>query len=161
VAVRVVFDCMIFVQGAMKSTGPAAACLHLAEAGRAILLISPSILEELRDVLSREELRRKSPNLTNENVERFLARVRSFSELQPEPPASFKLPRDPKDEPYLNLAIAGGARCLASWNDRHLNYLMRGDTPEGIDFCARYPSLRIMTPVELLELLRAATGHKE
>ena len=35
-----------------------------------------------------------------------------------------------------------------------MNYLMRGDTPEGAVFCARYQGLRILTPVEFLEELR-------
>ena len=153
-AVRVVYDSMVIVQGALKETGPPSACLHLAESGRAVLLLSPSIVDKLGDVLLRDELRRKSPNLTDESDARFLERIKSFAELKPEPPSSFSLPRDPKDEPYLNLAIAAGAYYLISWNERHLNYLMRADTPEGKDFCARYPRLKIVTPVEFLETLR-------
>ncbi len=159
-AIRVVYDCMVFVQGALKDTGPSSVCLHLAESGRVELLLSPSIVEELSEVLSRDELRRKSPNLTDESAARFLARIKSFAESKPEPPASFSLPRDPKDEHCINLAIAAAANYLVSWNERHLNYLMRNDTPEGKDFCARYPSLKIVTPVKFLEALRASANKE-
>ena len=74
--------------------------------------------------------------------------------MLPEPQRAFPLPRDPKDEIYTDLAIEGRARYLVSWNERHLNYLMRQDTTEGKDFCARYPSLGIVTPAEFLALLR-------
>jgi predicted nucleic acid-binding protein len=55
--------------------------------------------------------------------------------------------RDPvKDEPYINLAIEAKVRYLVTWNDRHLTYLMRKDTPEGRDFCLRFPGVKIVDP---------------
>jgi len=33
---------------------------------------------------------------------------------------------------------------------------MKRDTPEGKEFCARYPDIKIVTPVEFLKALRAA-----
>ena len=122
-----------------------------------MVLLSPKTLAEGSDILLRPVVRRKFKSLTNEQVRRFFSKVESFSETLPEPPQAFTLPRDPKDEIYTNLAIAGGAEYLVSWNERHLNYLMKRDTPEGKDFCARYPSLKIVTPVEFLEALRASS----
>lgn len=66
------------------------------------------------------------------------------------PACGFALPRDPDDEPLVDLAIAGGAQFLVTWNERHLNYLMQKDTPEGEEFCSRFPHLRIITPTEFL-----------
>ena len=148
---------MVFLQAVARETGPAFACLQLAEGKVVELLVCPSIIAEVRNVLSRTEIRSKF-ELTAERVSRFLAKVDSCAVSAPAPPGSFSLPRDPKDEPYLNLAIAGGARYLVSWNERHLNYLMKGDTPEGRDFCARYPGIAIVTPVEFLEALRASSS---
>ena len=61
-------------------------------------------------------------------------------------PDVFALPRDPKDEPYVNLAISAAASYLVTWNERHLGYLMRQDTPEGREFCRRFPNLKIVDP---------------
>jgi uncharacterized protein len=145
---------MVFLQAAVSESGPSYACLRLAETGAVRLLLSPRILAEAADVLSRPMVRRKFKTLTEERVQRYLSKVESFSEILPDPPQAFALPRDPKDEIYTNLAIAGGAEYLISWNERHLNYLMEGDTPEGKDFRTRNPDLKILTPQGFLEEIR-------
>jgi predicted nucleic acid-binding protein len=61
------------------------------------------------------------------------------------------LPRDPKDESYLNLAVAVGARYLVTWDNDLLD--LRKDTAEGEDFRTRFPTLTVLTPVELLREL--------
>jgi len=38
-----------------------------------------------------------------------------------------------------------------TWNNMHLTYLMRRDTPEGVEFCGRFPSLRIVDPPTFLD----------
>ncbi|MBV8610380.1 MAG: PIN domain-containing protein, partial [Singulisphaera sp.] len=50
---RVVFDCMVLLQAAARVTGPAAACLRAVREGRLELFLSPEILSEVRDVLTR------------------------------------------------------------------------------------------------------------
>jgi len=130
VPIRVVYDCMVLVQAVGKRRGPAFRCLELAETPEVKLLLSPSVLAEIEDVLSRPLLRRKLQTLTDQSVAEFVARLGACAQMLPEPRKMFSLPRDPKDEIYTNLAIAGGAEYLVSWNDRHLNYLRKGDTPE-------------------------------
>ena len=68
-----VFDCMVFLQGAARRGGPAGLCLSLAEAGAIRLFLSDEILAEVLDVLTRPELRRKFPILTEKYVDEFLA----------------------------------------------------------------------------------------
>ena len=50
-----------------------------------------------------------------------------------EVPATYSLPRDPNDEPYLNLAIAANADYLATWDNDMLDLMedegFRLDTP--------------------------------
>lgn len=71
------------------------------------------------------------------------------------------MPRDPKDEPYLNLAIESKARFLVTWNEKHLTYLMNKDTPEGLDFCARFPDLIILDPPAFMRVFNdPATSHQ-
>jgi predicted nucleic acid-binding protein len=60
-SVRAVFDCMLFLQAATNEAGPAFACFQLVEAGEVSLYVSPEILAEVRDVLNRPSIRRKSP----------------------------------------------------------------------------------------------------
>jgi predicted nucleic acid-binding protein len=71
----------------------------------------------------------------------------------PRPPQAMQLPRDPKDEPLIDIAVAGAADYLVTWNHKHLTYLMAGDTPEGREFLTRFPTLRIVSPVDLLNVL--------
>jgi putative PIN family toxin of toxin-antitoxin system len=147
---RAVFDCSLFLQAVTSKTGPAYRCFQLVEQGEIILLLSPAILVEIEDVLSRPLLRAKMPALVPERVGPFLQKVRRVAVNVPNPPNAFTLPRDRDDEPYTDLAIAARAKYLVTWNDRHLTYLMRQDTPEGRDFCDRFPFLNILTPTNFL-----------
>ncbi len=79
--------------------------------------------------------------------------MQQYAVLIPTPPPIFILPRDPKDEPYTNLAVAAQAKYLVTWNDRHLTYLMKADTPEGRDFCQKFPFLNILSPPAFLQQL--------
>jgi predicted nucleic acid-binding protein len=62
------------------------------------------------------------------------------------------LPRDPKDEKYINLAIACKARYLVS-NDKDLLNLMDESTLEGKEFRQKFPALQIIKPGELIRQL--------
>lgn len=144
---RAVFDCMVLLQAAARATGPAAACLRAARAGRLELFLSPDILSEVRDVLTRPKTLRKFPALTPGAVDVFLREIESWAVTLCAVPKAFALDRDPKDEPYLNLALACGAAYLTSW-DQDLLDLM-GD--EG--FRRSYPRLTILDPPSLLREL--------
>ena len=143
----VVFDCMVFLQAAARATGPSGACLQAVRAQRLELVISPEIIAEVRDVLTRPKTLRKFPTLTAEAVEVFVRDVEGRSIILSDVPRVFALERDPKDEPYLNLAVASGASYLATW-DRDLLDLM---DDEG--FRQRFPGLTILEPPALLKTL--------
>ena len=91
--------------------------------------------------------------LRPERVTPFLQQLTSIATIQPDPPHAFSLPRDPDDEIYTDLAIGADVDYLVTWNDRHLTYLMRQDTPEGLDFCRRFPKLKIADPVTFLRAI--------
>jgi len=67
----VVFDCMVFLQAAARSSGPAAACLQAVRERKVELVISSEIIAESRDVLTRPRTVRKfrhfSLNTTRES----------------------------------------------------------------------------------------------
>jgi putative PIN family toxin of toxin-antitoxin system len=141
---RVVFDCMVFLQAVARENGPAAACLRLIEDGRLTLCLSPDVFAEVSEVLCRPKLQRKFRTLTPERVSAFLERVRAKAVWVEPVPRAFQHPRDPKDEPYVNLALAAGARYLVS-RDNDLLDLMTDET-----FRQRFPELLILDPVALL-----------
>lgn len=117
-SIRAVLDCMIFVQAAGNPHGPAMACFDkLAEMGGQ-LCVSDAVLLEIGDVLTRAELRKRVPSLTPERVGKFLDDVKTKALVVENVPRVFSLPRDPKDEPYINLAIAAKADFLVTWNNR-------------------------------------------
>jgi putative PIN family toxin of toxin-antitoxin system len=143
-----VFDCMTFLQATSSPTGPAAACLRLLETGAINLFVSSDILREVEDVLSRLKVRQKNPLLTDLVLHRLLERLAKVATLMESVPMHFSFPRDPKDEPYLNLAIASAASYLVT-RDNDLLDLM-SDKPEAIDFHSRFPGLKILDPVAFL-----------
>lgn len=145
----VVFDCNTFLQGLVSDQGPVAACLKLFQSGVITLVVSPDVLVEVRDVLNRPELRQKFRRLTPERVEELLQSLVTTATLVHEVPRHVELPRDPKDEPYLNLAITAGATYLVT-RDKDLLDLMDQDKKEGQGFRRRYSALTILDPVEFL-----------
>lgn len=142
---RVVFDCMLFLQGAGRPTGPARACLRLVDEGKIVLCQSAEVVAEIRDVLSRPKTLQKFPLLTPEWVETFLLDIESKAVMLTEIPRIELLKRDPKDEPYLNLAIAAQATYLVS-RDHDLLDLTKDQS-----FCQRHPDLAILDPVAFLQ----------
>ena len=153
-----VYDCMVFLQGAARPTGPAAACLSLAEGGHVTLCLCPSILAEVRDVLARPTVVRKFPSLTPETVAAFLARVGRFARQCAEPPVVLTLARDPKDEKYLNLAAAAGTEYLVS-RDNDLLDLTTSDQPEAVALRVAAPRLTILDPINFLNRIRSVHGQ--
>ncbi len=147
---RVVFDCVILLQAAGRPTGPAAECLQAVRDGRLELFVSPDILAEVRDVLTRPKTLRKFPALTPEAVGVFLGDVESHATMLPTVPKVFTLSRDPKDEPYIDLAAAILARYLVS-RDKDLLDLMGDDV-----FRRQFPGLTVIDPVALLRELALA-----
>jgi putative PIN family toxin of toxin-antitoxin system len=156
---RVVLDTVVFVQTLISGRGASARCIDRLLVGHFILLLSDDLIAEMLDVPLRPELVRKYPYLTAERVEAFARQIECLAVAIHSPPKVFPLPRDPKDEPLIDLAVAGSAEFIVTWNERHLTYLMKRDTPDGREFCGRYPAIRILSPPELLtELDRRATS---
>jgi putative PIN family toxin of toxin-antitoxin system len=152
--VRAVYDCVVFLQGAGRRGNAARKCLDLVDDGTVQLCLSPDVLAEIDDVRHRPEILRKFSLIGSEDSQALLRTARNKALLLADVPKAFHLPRDPDDEPYTNLAIAADAKFLVTWNDRHLTYLMRRDTPEGAEFCRRFPNIRIVDPPSFLAEIR-------
>ena len=151
---RVVLDCMLFLQGAARPEGLAGACFALLEMELVELCLSEDVVAEVRDVLSRLEVRRKFRSLADHLVEAFVETVRSRAFWIPAPPHRFTFNRDPKDEPYIDLAIAAQAEFLVS-RDNDILDLAKPDDADGMRLRAVAPNLRIVGPSEFIREIRA------
>jgi uncharacterized protein len=136
---------MVFLQGAGRPAGPARACFHLVDENRVTLCVSAEILTEVRDVLTRPKTLRKFPLLSPEWVNAFAQNVESKAVMLNEVARVVTLQRDPKDEPYLNLAVAAKANYLVS---RDLDLL---DLMNDSEFRQRHPNLVILDPAAFLQ----------
>lgn len=101
---RVVFDCNVFVQGIANRNSPARKALRLFFDGAVSLFVSEPILREVRDVLSRPEIRRQLPGINDRMVNAFLAKLAAQAVLITNVPEEYRYERDPDDEMYINLA---------------------------------------------------------
>lgn len=150
---RAVFDCGVFLQGLISKSGPAVACLELVELGKVKLVISEETLTEIKDVLSRPRLRQRYSDLTDEKVERLIEMLLDKGEFIEKVSQHFTYSRDPNDEPYINLAIEANAVFLVS-RDNDLLDLMIDYTDECKDFRRRFSGLKIVNPIEFLEIFK-------
>jgi putative PIN family toxin of toxin-antitoxin system len=147
--ITAVFDCMVFLQAATNDQSPAYACLELVELHEVQLHLTPSILTEIQDVLSRPRIRAKFPRLTPERVNLFLQKVAAMAVIVDNIPDVGLLLRDPDDLPYLNLAVAAGVGYIIS-HDNDLLSLMTDPR-----FISRWPKLQVVDPVAFLQIARS------
>jgi uncharacterized protein len=151
--VGAVFDCNVLLQALAREKSVAAECLRLVEEGLVRLYVSKEILAEVEDVLNRPEIRHHFQTLTDELVEAFLLRLQKISQLVRRIPKKFSYSRDPKDEPYINLAAEARADYLVS-RDKDLLELMTDYTTEAKEFRQRFRPLRVIEPLEFLKEAR-------
>ena len=112
---------------------------------------APARARSASDVLTRPKTQRRFPLLSPEWAEIFVQNVQSKAVVLADVPRTFPLERDPKDEPYLDLAIAARAHYLVS-RDLDLLDLMNDES-----FRGRYPDLTILDPAAFLQ----AIGREE
>lgn len=74
---------------------------------------------------------------------------REFAEVIDPVPREYNYPADPKDEPYIDLAIAAEATFLVSW-DKHIVRLGDDTHLEGRRFMQAHPTVTVMDPQAFL-----------
>jgi uncharacterized protein len=156
---RVVFDCMIYLQATISEYGAAAELLRLIDKNELSLFVSGEILDEVRDVLSRSKIRERNPNLTDQRVDALISRISEKATLINDISFHFNYARDPKDEKYINLAVEVEAHYIVS-RDKDLLDLMSGYNDECKDFRRRFRPLKIVEPVELIKTIESKDSGK-
>ena len=136
---RIVLDTNVLVSALLSPFGPPARVLGLVMAGDASCCVDARILAEYDDVLHRPRLA-----IDAARADDLLGELRR-SGL---PVASVPLPRplpDQDDDQFVEVGLAGGARCLVTGNRVHF--------PD--DRCLGLP---VLSPVELVEVMRRLGG---
>jgi putative PIN family toxin of toxin-antitoxin system len=110
-----------------------------------LLVVSPEVRAEVQDVLTRPKIRKKFPQITDNDVYRTMAVLDGGLQVQPDsvPAAS----RDPKDDKFLALAVTAKATYLVS-EDKDLLVL------------DPYQEIRILNALEFLHELEKLAGDK-
>src|SRR5688572_19799314 len=117
--------------------------LQAIEKRHVVLLLSKPVLAEYRAVLTDPDVVERFPELTIERVEVALRRFRYFGEYLRALRARFDLPRAPRDEMLIELAISGKATDIVSL-DKHLLSLPAGHSDAAKRFRQRLPSVHIL-----------------
>lgn len=134
---RVVFDPNVLVSAVISPDGPSAEALDAWRDGEFDLIVSPKLLDELEDVLQRAKFRiYASPEQVSAYIEALASEALAFDDPGDPPRVS----PDPDDDYLIALARTAGADLLVS-GDKHLTGLAD-------------PPVRVMTPRDLLRLLR-------
>jgi putative PIN family toxin of toxin-antitoxin system len=153
--VRVVFDCNTYLQALAAPEGPAGRCVQSAFDGVVLLFICPEVLDEIRDVASRPAVAAKL-QLAPDRVDEFLEAIQITATILRNCAKAFVCERDPDDEIYVDLAVAAGAEFIVT-RDNDLLDLTDSSKAGGAEFLSRFPSLRIVTPVQFMREIESRT----
>jgi putative PIN family toxin of toxin-antitoxin system len=148
---RVVCDCNVLFQAFVSAHGPARAVIDAAARKRIHLILSQYVLEEFAGVCMRPHLVERF-GMTAQSLADFVHAIEVSGTTIDDVPHVFDLPRGPKDAHFVDLAIVANAQLLVS-RDNDLLSLGDPGTPEGRDFAARFPDIKVLTPPQLLAQL--------
>lgn len=137
---RVVVDTSVLVRAVIMPHGTVGPVLLRLRHGDYTLLYDQSLLEELLDVLNRPRIRHKY-GLTEEDIETVVGLILLRGEAVV-PEQRISACRDPKDEKFLEVAVAGKADVIVSGDE---------------DLLALHPfaGIPILPPVDFLQMLDA------
>lgn len=129
---RVVIDTGVLVSALIRRQGTIGEVLRLLRDGRFTVIYSTAIMIEIIDVLGRDPFRTKY-HIESEDITMLVNLIRLRGELV-NPTHSVKICRDPKDDKFLEAALAGQADAIVS-----------GDA-----------DLLVLNPFEVISILRPA-----
>jgi putative PIN family toxin of toxin-antitoxin system len=110
---NVVLDTNVLVAGLLSPFGPCGEIVRMVSSGELTLCLDARIITEYSEVLKRPKFR-----FAPEKVEALLDFVAHRGRWVASAPLRNPLP-DTADEPFLEVAIAGGATCLVTGNRVH------------------------------------------
>jgi uncharacterized protein len=133
---RIVFDPGVLISAFISPHGAPAEALDRWRDGEFDLVVSPTLLDELRRVLLRRKFRRYA---TEEDVRTFVVALgQEAISIEDPPSSSERFTRDPSDDYLVLLARAAGAEAIVS-----------GD----LDLTTVTIEPPVVTPAEFLQLI--------
>jgi putative PIN family toxin of toxin-antitoxin system len=156
--IKSVFDCNVYLQAFLSGKGAAHKCRKLVDEDSIELYISRDIFNEIRDVLTRPEICAKFPHATAEAAAAFIEDINKRAVFVRSVKKHFELPRDRKDEPYVNLAVEIGADYIVS-RDQDLLDLMTDFDATGKMFRQKFRQLKVVEPIEFLRIIKERNVH--
>jgi putative PIN family toxin of toxin-antitoxin system len=132
--VRLVIDTNVLVSGLLSPLGPPARIVSLLASGQLEPCTDGRLMAEYELVLRRDHL-----HVRSDSVDELLRLVRRYGLPTGAPPLEMHLPH-PDDQPFVEVALAGGARCLVTGNGIHFP----------ADRCLGVP---VVTPAELVKVM--------
>jgi len=116
--VRVVIDTNVLVSGLLSAYGSPGKIVNMVVSGELEACYDARIITEYREVLLRPKF-----SFERRNIESIIEYIECFG-LPVSAKPLLKHLRDPDDEPFLEVAIAGRAEALITGNSAH--YTLRG-----------------------------------
>lgn len=156
--IRAVFDCNVFWQIFFSETGVGRICWNAVIDAEVELFVSQEILDEVRDVLTRPETNSRFSKATEENVEFFIEEILENATFVHPVAKKFEYRRDPKDEPYINLAVQTEADYIVS-RDKDLLSLMTGFDDDSKSFRQQFRPLKIVDTLTFVQLFENAKSE--
>lgn len=135
----IVVDTNVLVAGLLSPFGPCGQIVRMVSSEDVRLCLDARLLSEYAEVLRRPRF-----GFAPRTVDTLLAHLRDTALVVASRPLSAPLP-DPDDEPFLEVALAGGADCLVTGNARHFPEPLR----QGV---------RVLPPAEFLREYAASHG---
>jgi putative PIN family toxin of toxin-antitoxin system len=137
---KIVLDTNVLVSGLLQPFGPSGQIVRLVASGDLVLCHDPRILAEYQEVLLRKKF-----SFDPERVETLLEEIRAGGIPIAARPLTIRLP-DFDDEPFLEIALAGGAQYLVTGNVKHYP-------------AEAWSGVEVLSPRSFIELYRAHLGN--
>jgi uncharacterized protein len=119
---NIVLDTNALVSGLLTPFSPSGEIIRMITGGELVLLFDARILLEYEEVLNRPKFKFKK-----EHISTLLDFIQQNGKLVSSLPLKKSLP-DPDDEPFLEVSIAGKAKCLVTGNIAHYPAVSRQGT---------------------------------
>jgi putative PIN family toxin of toxin-antitoxin system len=110
---KIVLDTNVLVAGLLSPFGPCGEIVRMASSGELVLCLDARILSEYHEVLHRPKFR-----FEQDKIAALMDYIEYRGQIVASSPLSYSLP-DPDDEPFLEIAISGGAEYLITGNNAH------------------------------------------
>jgi len=146
---RLVLDTNTIVRAFINVNSASGRIVTACQTRRLVPLLSSPTLEEYRAVLARPELVERYPELDRPEIAASLERLRYVSDFYRRITTRFCLPRDPRDESFLELAIAGNATHLIT-ADNDLLSLTKAHDDAAKRLRRQLPGLSVLTAEDFM-----------